>query len=181
MPWKTRKRKLSPETFDFVHTAHIASFKGKWEYSHYSLKDKKTYLYSELNINKLYKEKVPAHNVSYEKYRTVFSEKFDISFGYPQKHTCSTCEIYTAQMRAIENGLKNFPEGSKERLGAEKNWKSSVRKFSFIYWKLICFTCVNEAQDWPVRSQKSESQLQLISKIPPYAKHYNKRCLLCVC
>lgn len=121
-----RKHKMSKEIFDAVHS-HIASFKDKGEYSHYSLKDsKKTYLSPELNINKmyrLYKEKFPNHKVSYEKYRTIFNEKFNISFGYPRKDTCSTCDLYTAEVRAIESGLKIFPESSNENLEAKKKLK----------------------------------------------------------
>jgi hypothetical protein len=54
----------------------------------------------------------------------IFNENFNVSFGYPRKDTCSTCYLFTAEVRAIESGLKTFPEGSKKRLESEKKLKN---------------------------------------------------------
>lgn len=85
-------RKLKTDVADAVF-AHIKSLKG-WK-SHCSLENsRKTYLPEELNVAKLYKmfkEKYPDTQVSCKSYRKIFSENFNISFGYPRSDTCSTC------------------------------------------------------------------------------------------
>lgn len=104
--------------------AHIASFKDKGEYR--LRESKKTHLSSELNINKMhnmYKEQFPTHNVSYEKYRTIFNEKYNISFRFPRKDTCGTRDLYSAEVRAEESSLKTFLEGSEQKLEAERKLK----------------------------------------------------------
>lgn len=69
---------------------HI-SFNGRG--AHYFTKDSsKKYLPEDLNVSKmhkLFKEKYPDVKVSYESYRTVFNNHFNISFGYPRTDTCS--------------------------------------------------------------------------------------------
>lgn len=124
-----RKHRLCEETFDAV-CAHIASFKGKK--SHYNLKDfKRTYLPPELNVSKMYnmfKEKYPKNTVSYEKYRKIFNEHFNITFGYPRQDTCSSCDMYAAEVRAIENGLKNYPDESSKKLEVEKKIEKALQR-----------------------------------------------------
>ncbi|XP_012561033.1 uncharacterized protein LOC105846628 [Hydra vulgaris] len=73
---------------------HIKSFKGRQ--SHYALHEtRKLYLPEDLNLSKMYnmyKERFPQNKVCRESYRKIFAEKFNISFGYPRKDTCSTCD-----------------------------------------------------------------------------------------
>lgn len=120
-----RPHALSKEVKDAV-IEHIGSFKG--EKAHYCLKDsKKTYLPSELNfskMHKMFKDKYPLYKVSYEKYRTVCNNNFNISFGYPRQDTCSSCDQYAAEVRSIEEGLKVFSEESEEKAEALKKLKT---------------------------------------------------------
>lgn len=71
----------------------------------------------------LFKEKCPNNTVSYEKYKQIFNEKFNISFGLPRQDTCSNCDSYSAEVRAIQTGLRNFQEGSEEKKLAEAKLK----------------------------------------------------------
>lgn len=89
---------------------HINSFKGRA--SHYSLKKStKIYLPEELSIKKMYDmflENNPNTRASYECYRTVFNTKFNISFGYPRKDTCSTCDHHTSELKVLnQNSASN--------------------------------------------------------------------------
>lgn len=93
-----RPNKLDEETTNAVYT-HIRSFKGRQ--SHYSLhKSKKIYLPEDLNVKKMFqmfKELYPTKSISYESYRSIFVNKFNISFGYPRSDTCSHCDEYKAK------------------------------------------------------------------------------------
>lgn len=92
-----RPNKLVEETTNAVY-AHIPSFKGRQ--SHYSLhKSKKTYLPEDLNVKKMFqmfKELYPTKSISYESYRSIFVNKFNISFCYPRSDTYSHCDEYKA-------------------------------------------------------------------------------------
>ncbi|KAG5882599.1 hypothetical protein JTB14_026102 [Gonioctena quinquepunctata] len=78
-------RKLSEQSERKVRT-HIASFKSRT--SHKSKKKtNKLYLPEEINVTKmynLYKENYSRKPVSYETYRTIFTTKFNITFGSPR-------------------------------------------------------------------------------------------------
>lgn len=73
----------------------IKSLKGRK--SHYSIRDtSKVYLSEELNIAKLhrmYNESNKEYQVGYTTFREIFENNFNISFGFPRKDTCSTCDI----------------------------------------------------------------------------------------
>ncbi|KAF6216883.1 hypothetical protein GE061_001233 [Apolygus lucorum] len=93
--------------------AFLKSLKGRK--SHYSLKDtQKTYLPEELNIKKLhamFTSQHPENKVSYESFHTYFETEFNISFGYPRKDTCSTCDSLKSEIGAIkEKLLKSTPD-----------------------------------------------------------------------
>ncbi|XP_014261324.1 uncharacterized protein LOC106673655 [Cimex lectularius] len=85
----------------------IGSLKGRK--SHYSLKDsQKIYLPEDLNIKKLhrlYLEKHAEYTLSYESFRQIFENKFNISFGYPRKDTCSFCDKIAVEISALQNDL----------------------------------------------------------------------------
>lgn len=104
----TRPHKLPHETREKV-VSFLKSLKGRK--SHYSLKDtKKIYLPAELNISKLhtmYLSHNPEHKLSYESFRGIFENDFNLSFGYPRKDTCSTCDSFKAQISALEEKLKS--------------------------------------------------------------------------
>jgi hypothetical protein len=99
---KNRPRKISQQTLNKID-AHVKSFKGRT--SHYSMeKTSKIYLPEELNVTKMFnmfKEANSDVTISYETYRTAF-KKFNISFGYPRSDTCSICDKFLAEMKALE-------------------------------------------------------------------------------
>ena len=107
---------------------HIRSFRGRQ--SHYALSDtRKLYLAEDLNVQKmfeLYCERYPDDKVSRESYRKIFTEKFNIGFGYPRKDTCSTCD-------RLEIGISS-PESAPDelvQLHAEKEFH--LRKAKVFY------------------------------------------------
>lgn len=89
-----RPHKISGDTEKAVKL-FISSLKGRK--SHYSLSDSdKVYLSEELNIHKLsclFNASNPTHEVSYDKFREIFNNNFNIAFGYPRKDTCSFCDL----------------------------------------------------------------------------------------
>jgi hypothetical protein len=67
-------------------------------------KTSKIYLSEELNITKMFnmfKEANSDVTISYETYRTAF-KKCNISCGYPRSDTCSICDKFLAEMKALE-------------------------------------------------------------------------------
>lgn len=104
---KNRPHKIETTTYELIGQ-HIKSFKGR--NSHYSLnKSKRTYLPQDLNITKMWKLYNALYNnnkVSYDTYRKVFLNDFNIGFGYPRSDTCSFCDsqkvevdFYTSQLQ----------------------------------------------------------------------------------
>lgn len=116
-----RPGKLLKFTQDAIDR-HIKSFKGRK--SHYSLyKSKKIYLPEDLNIKKmflLFKEKYPNVKLSYETYRTNF-KKYKISFGYPRSDTCSACDKFLAEIKALEHSTDPLVEAKKRKLTTLNN------------------------------------------------------------
>lgn len=112
---KNRKHAIKKETIELV-MQHISSFKGRS--SHYSLnKTKKTYLPEDLNISKMYKmfkEKHGDTKISYDSYRSIFNEKFNISFGYPRSDTCSFCDEINVKLQNIHSKLSKAIDVEKE-------------------------------------------------------------------
>lgn len=110
-----RPHAVKPEQLQKI-IDHISSFRGRK--SHYSLsKSKRLYLPHELNITKMYNMYCGVHpdsKVSYETYRCVFNEKFNISFGYPRQDTCSVCDQFEVK---IQHCLKmlNSPESEEDK------------------------------------------------------------------
>jgi len=49
----------------------------------------------------MYKEKYPCSRVSYEIYRRIFNDSYNISFGYPRKDTCSTCDVHVVKLKQL--------------------------------------------------------------------------------
>lgn len=113
-----RPHKVSNETRALV-TDFIKSLRGRK--SHYSLNDSdKLYLPEELNVSKLskmYNERHPGNAVHYDTFRSIFNNDFNISFGYPRKDTCSTCDIFKSQ------NVINTPLSDSDKLSREKEIK----------------------------------------------------------
>lgn len=105
---QNRPNKLRDETVARIKE-HISSFQSR--NSHYSLKkSERIYLDESLNIQKifdLFKDKYSEYPVSYESYRSIFNNNFNISFGYPRTDTCSTCDKFTAENIEEGRGLKS--------------------------------------------------------------------------
>ncbi|GFS25892.1 hypothetical protein ElyMa_005195300 [Elysia marginata] len=83
--------------------SHIQSFRGR--VSHYSRrKTRKVYLPEDINISKMHAmfvEKHPNVKCSYDTYRDTFNNKFNISFGYPRKDTCTTCDKLKVKLDSL--------------------------------------------------------------------------------
>jgi hypothetical protein len=98
-----RPSKLSDNT-KLKMTNFIKSLKGRK--SHYSLKDtSKIYLPEELNKSKLhrmYNDSNVENQVGYSTFCQFFDSNFNISFGFPRKDTCSTCDLLKAEMAVAE-------------------------------------------------------------------------------
>ncbi|GFN85748.1 hypothetical protein PoB_001225400 [Plakobranchus ocellatus] len=115
---QNRPSKLSGEQVERV-IAHIQSFKGRS--SHYSRnKSKRIYLPDELNITKmfeLFQQQHPAETLSYESYRVIFNNRFNISFGFPRSDTCSLCDQINAKLTCLDSKLQS---GSGETAALEQ-------------------------------------------------------------
>lgn len=104
----TRPWRIAEDSLNLIRN-HISSFPAR--NSHYGLKDsKKVYLDESLNISKMYdffKKANPDIKASYEIYRTVFNNEFNIGFGYPRTDTCSFCDEHHVTLKALELERKN--------------------------------------------------------------------------
>lgn len=102
-----RTHKHSDEVLNLMKS-HIDSFNGRG--AHYSSKDSsKKYLPEDLNVSKmhsLFKNKYPDLKVSYESYRNIFNNHFNISFGYPRTDTCSYCDEHNIKLECLKIELK---------------------------------------------------------------------------
>ena len=100
---KNKKYAFSVENIDMI-VQHIKSFQGRS--SHYArTKSTRLYLPEDLNTFKMYcmfKEKYPLEKCFYESYRKIFYSKFNISFGYSRKDTCSFCDLTKKKIVAID-------------------------------------------------------------------------------
>ncbi|CAG9793242.1 unnamed protein product [Diatraea saccharalis] len=78
--------------------------------SHYTRNNNKPkkFLDSHLSINKLYNKFVSEVHpelktkVSYEKFRQIFNQDFNISFGFPRKDICQVCEKLNMDIKSAE-------------------------------------------------------------------------------
>lgn len=112
-----RPKKLSSALKSKV-MEHIRSFRGRK--SHYSLHDSsKMYLPEELNVKKMYDMFEDKQQLSYETYRSIFVNNFNIGFGYPRSDTCSTCDEFAAKTKALKANLKNSNELQKSDIEKE--------------------------------------------------------------
>lgn len=117
---RNRPHKLTDETVNKV-CQHISSFHGRS--SHYSLGNtSRTYLSEELNVSKMYdlfKNKFPQVKISYNRYREIFNEKFNIGFGYPRSDTCSKCDETAVTLKTLESKQAKAQEHEKAKLLTE--------------------------------------------------------------
>lgn len=125
-----RPNQLPEETkikiFDF-----IKSLKGRK--SHYSLKDSsRIYLPEELNlakVHRMYNEANKEHIVGLTTFRDIFNGNFNISFGYPRKDTCSSCDILKSEISVLEDKVtKVVDDESKAALKQELINKEKEKK-----------------------------------------------------
>lgn len=117
---KNRPRALSEETKNKVHE-HIQSLKGRK--SHYSLgKTEKLYLPEDLDVKKLHKMYMEKYNnfpLSYDSYRKIFINDYNISFGYPRSDTCSQCDESTSKAAILNKNLETVNNEEKVKVTAE--------------------------------------------------------------
>jgi len=60
----------------------------------------------------MFENKNPEQKISYESLRQIFETKFNISFGYPRKDTCSLCDSLTVEIATLTDKLKNATHSS---------------------------------------------------------------------
>ncbi|CAH1109092.1 unnamed protein product [Psylliodes chrysocephalus] len=117
---KNKPHKLTNETVNKV-CQHISSFRDIS--SHYSLeKSFRTYLSEKLNVTKMYdlfKIKFPQVKISYNRYREIFNDKFNIGFGYPRSDTCSKCDETAVVLETLESTEAKAQEYEKPKLLTE--------------------------------------------------------------
>ena len=58
--------------------------------------------------------------VSYEYYRAIFTDNFNIGFGYPRSDTCSTCDEDKSEIKIEEKKLTEHAVGSERWLEVDK-------------------------------------------------------------
>lgn len=61
--------------------------------------------------------------MSYEFYRKMFNTNFDIKFGYPRSDTCSSCERFQADKKALDLELSDKSPSAEERSIIEEKFK----------------------------------------------------------
>ena len=71
----------------------------------------------------------------YDSYRDIFNRKFNISFEYPRKDTCSTCDSLKCQIEDINANLNEAPTDSekaalllRKKDGLKSNFELRQRK-----------------------------------------------------
>ena len=67
-----------------------------------------------------YSEKKADNPLSYEQYRLIFVNEYNISFGYPRTDTCSICDKYRADISKIESEINERDETQVECLIKQK-------------------------------------------------------------
>ena len=67
-------------------------------------------------INELY----PDLQVSYETYRKIFNNHFNISFGYPSTDICSRCDEIKISIEKASKELSNNPDSEHLKLALQK-------------------------------------------------------------
>ena len=64
----------------------------------------------------MYRAKYPSHSVSYESYRDIFNNKFNIGFGYPRCDTCSECDAHVAKIASLQLTIFNLNAAQYEEM-----------------------------------------------------------------
>ena len=63
---------------------------------------------------------MPNIKVSYESYRCIFNNEFNVSFGYPRTDTFSTCDSIIAKLAHIESQLRDPNNAANEKLRSDE-------------------------------------------------------------
>ena len=72
-------------------------------------------------MHDLFREAHPYFAITYETYRRVFFNDFNIGFGYPKKDTCATCDELVLKLEHVKNDIsKNQGEVNVLRVEKEK-------------------------------------------------------------
>ncbi|CAG9792957.1 unnamed protein product [Diatraea saccharalis] len=88
---------------------NIRSLRGRK--SHYSLHDSsKIYLPEELSVKKMYDMFEDKNQLSYESYRSIFVNHFNIGFGDPKIDTCTICDEFLTKAESLTVNRKNASE-----------------------------------------------------------------------
>lgn len=82
---------------------------------------------------RMFQEKHPEVKLSYDSYRKIFNEKFNIAFGYPRSDTCSKCDELNVQLKALGSKLSKEPEQEQELKKLETEKKLHLSKANVFY------------------------------------------------
>ncbi|KAJ8892695.1 hypothetical protein PR048_005276 [Dryococelus australis] len=137
--------------------------------------------YSEsLNVKKihnLYCEK-GYPSVSYEFYRSVFTTRFNISFGYPRSDSCGTCNKHRTDVKILQEELSVVASGEDKRSIERKlqnvEIQSAHRDTYFGMWESDVIAPVNTPQHLRESLQKRKflmpAHLNECKQNPTYTK-----------
>ena len=87
-------------------------------------------------MHQLFREKHPNETISYETYRKVFNNEYNISFGYPRSDTCSKCDTLRSQILQVSVQIDNSPDDRslhQRRLRLETEKEVHQRKAETFY------------------------------------------------
>ena len=76
--------------------------------------------------------------MSYESYRNIFNNDFNISFGYSRTYTCLTCDEFIAKLEHIDYDInsanaEDIPELNKKKNLSYRNTGTPQRKANTFY------------------------------------------------
>lgn len=120
--------------------------------SHYCRSDAKhrKYLSAELNMTKIHSDYLtqnPENPISYELFRKIFNEDFNISFGYPRKDICKLCTKFMIEIKEEKN---------KDRVKVLEDERNKHQDSANIFYeKMKFFKKMDSAKDEPFNEKNT--------------------------
>lgn len=79
-------------------------------------------------LHKMYSMQHLNNQLSYESFRGIFENSFNIAFGYPRKDTCSTCDTFKAQLFSLTEATKTSSNDETRTKTVDKLANKSQRR-----------------------------------------------------